>query len=83
MHRENSKMTNVFDLTFIFVSMHFVLNLISSCSIDPVLQMFNFPHLSINQEVFISCKKELAMIDFLTFRCNKRCSIVVGISILI
>ena len=28
--------------------------LISSCSIDRVLQMLNFPHLSIHQEVFNS-----------------------------
>ena len=31
---------------------HFVSNLIFSCSIDRVLQMLNFPHLSIHQEVF-------------------------------
>ena len=34
------------------VSVHSVSNLISTCSIDFVLQMFNFPHRSMNEEVF-------------------------------
>ena len=44
---QNQKTKNVRSSCIYSVS-----NSISSCSIDLVLQMFNFPHLSIHQEVF-------------------------------